>query len=79
MENDAPITTAIICDHLGRAKIASAVRVGVTAVSNAAVDNRFPARWFFVVKQLCDEAGIACPASLFSFIPARKTPEGAAQ
>ena len=77
MDNIALITVSAICDQIGRAKIAAAVRVGPTAVSNAAVENRFPARWFVAVKHLCDDAGVACPEQLFSFIPATKT-EGAA-
>lgn len=78
MDNIALITVSDICDRIGRAKIAAAVRVGTTAVSNAAVENRFPARWFIAVKRLCDEAGIACPEQLFSFVPANIPAEGAA-
>lgn len=77
MDKNATPTASSICDKVGRANIAAAVRVGATAVSNAAVDNRFPARWFFAVKELCDQAGIDCPEHLFSFIPVTKTPEEA--
>ncbi|WP_323008964.1 hypothetical protein [Paracoccus sp. (in: a-proteobacteria)] len=78
MNKDHAPTATDICDRLGRTAIANAVGVGLTAVSNAAVDNRFPARWFFAVKSLCEKSGIDCPEELFSFIPVRKAPEGAA-
>lgn len=61
-------SVADICNRLGRAKLATAVGVGLTAVANAVAENRFPARWFFVVRALCDQAEIQCPETLFNFI-----------
>ncbi|WP_139206524.1 hypothetical protein [Paracoccus homiensis] len=71
-------SVADICEAIGRPVIASAVGVGLTAVSNAAVENRFPARWFFIIRSLCKEQGLDCPESLFSFAGIAKTSEGAA-
>ncbi len=64
-----------ICDTIGRKRLAQALGVGRTQVSNAAVADVFPARWYAVVKALCDAEGIECPLTLFSFIAA---PEGEA-
>lgn len=70
MDNIAPtqITASVICDALGRKAIADACGVGLTAVSNASVENRFPAKWFRVVRSMCDAVGQGCPEDLFSFI-----------
>lgn len=77
MEQTHPPTVAAICDRIGRSEIAVAVGVGTTAVSNAAVENRFPARWFFVVRKLCSDRNIDCPEALFSFVGLfEKTSEG---
>lgn len=56
-----------ICDTLGRANIADALGVGLTAVSNAAVSGKFPASWFPAVREMCDAAGVDCPEELFRF------------
>lgn len=64
----AQLTTSQICQAIGRKAIASAVNVGVTQVGNAVAENRFPARWFLAVKQLCDSKGVECPAYLFNFV-----------
>lgn len=56
---------SFIADTVGRAKIADACEVGLTAVSNAVVRGRFPASWYFPVRYLCDEAGIDCPLASF--------------
>jgi hypothetical protein len=63
------MTVQTICDVLGRRSIAARVRVGLPAVSNASVAGQFPARWYLAIRAMCDEAGIACPDELFSFIP----------
>lgn len=59
------VTTSNIADTLGRKKIADAVGVGLTAVSNAVVRGRFPASWYLPVTALAAEAGVDCPVSLF--------------
>jgi len=56
-----------ICHALGRAKIASRLRVGTPAVSNAATAGVFPAHWFDIIEVMCVERGIECPRCLFSF------------
>lgn len=60
------VTTLTLADALGRRKIAEAVGVGATAVSNAVVRGRFPASWFLIIKRLADEAGQECPPALFN-------------
>lgn len=74
-KDHAPTSTSEICDTVGRAAIASAVRVGMSQVSNAVSENRFPARWYFAVKKLCEQAGISCPEHLFSFTGLQETSE----
>lgn len=64
------ITASEICDRIGRKKLAERLGVGRTAISNAAVDGRFPAKWFMVIKTLCDEEGVECPLLLFNFVTA---------
>ena len=61
-------SVSIICDTLGRSAIADRVGVGLTTVSNAATSNRFPARWYVLIKAMCDDKGIECPIDLFSFV-----------
>ncbi|MBR9766223.1 MAG: bacteriophage CI repressor [Rhodobacteraceae bacterium] len=61
-------TVSNICDALGRRAIADRVGVGLTTVSNAATSNRFPAKWYVLIKAMCDDAGIECPMDLFSFV-----------
>lgn len=70
MADEAKISTADICDALGRATIAARLKVRVTAVSNAVTEGRFPARWFLVVTELCEENGLKCPEQLFTFVRA---------
>lgn len=66
---DTP-TVEQICARLGRARLARALGVGLTAISNATVEGRFPAKWFLVVTTLCETDGIECPPSLFKFVSA---------
>ena len=56
-----------IAKFLGQKRIADALDVHATAVNNAVTRGAFPTSWFFVVKELCDEAGIECPRGLFKF------------
>lgn len=67
MKNKNAVSVGDICNALGRKAIADAMSVRVTAVSNAVVDNRFPSKWYLVIKSLCDAQGMDCPVSLFSF------------
>lgn len=67
------ITASDICDRLGRARLAAALGVGRTAVSNAAVAGRFPASWFMVIAGLCAESGLPCPDAVFAFKPAAQS------
>lgn len=68
MEKHITPTVSDICDAIGRSTIASAVGVGLTAVSNAAVAGKFPAKWFPIIRKLCVDAGISCDEQHFSFV-----------
>lgn len=78
MDQNIKPTVTDICDKVGRQAIASAVGVGLTAVSNAAVENCFPARWFYAVRGLCRDANVECPETLFSFVGIDTAKAGAA-
>lgn len=52
-------------DAIGRKKMADALDVGLTAVSNAVVRGKFPASWFTVCEMLADLEGVECPPELF--------------
>lgn len=67
-------TAEQVADALGRKAIADAAGVGVTAVSNAVVRNRFPATWFLAVTGLAKGAGQQCPPELFGMKPANYSP-----
>lgn len=54
-----------LADTLGRRRIAEAVGVGVTAVSNAVVRGQFPASWYFIIRDLCSEHDVECPRDAF--------------
>lgn len=63
------ITTLTFADAVGRKKIADAVGVGLTAVSNGVVRNAFPASWFYACQKLAQSAGVECPPALFQQRP----------
>lgn len=67
MQAENTITVAAICDRIGRKKIAEALNVRVTAVSNAVKDNCFPSKWYLVISALAHADGIECPDGLFAF------------
>ena len=52
-------------DALGRAEIAKATGVGLTAVSNAVVGGKFPSSWYAAIKNLAEHRGMECPEGLF--------------
>lgn len=62
-------TAGEIIDAIGRRRLAESLGVGRSAISNAAVDGKFPAKWFVVIRDLCFEVGCDCPLSLFNFVP----------
>lgn len=73
------IKASEFADALGRAEIAKATGVGLTAVSNAVVRGWFPPSWFSAVKIAADAKGLECPAALFGmrFGPELGYPENA--
>lgn len=58
-----------LANAIGRKKLAGALGVGPTAVSNAVVRGWFPATWFMVVSDLADQVGADCPPELFKMRP----------
>lgn len=52
-------------NSVGRANLARAAGVGMTAISNAVVRGWFPPSWFVAAKALADEKGVECPPELF--------------
>ncbi|WP_277022212.1 hypothetical protein [Paracoccus hibiscisoli] len=58
-------TSHDLADAVGRKKIADALGVLPTAVSNAVVRGWFPSSWFLVVKSMADQVGQDCPPELF--------------
>lgn len=66
--------TAVVqlCDRLGRRDIALRIGRTVAAVSNATSGGAFPAGWYLVIRQMCDERGLECPDSLFRFVRDQK-------
>jgi len=68
MDHALAHSVAEICDVVGRRRIAAAVGVRITSVSNAVAEGRFPARWFDVIERLTAEAGLRCPRHLFTFV-----------
>lgn len=71
-----PVRAAEICDALGRRNIAAEIGVGATAVSNAAVEGRFPSRWYLAVKAMCARVDLDCPDEAFNFLPPREVEAG---
>lgn len=59
------MTALEFANALGRANIAEASGVGLTAVSNAVVREWFPSSWYLACKALADKEGVACPPELF--------------
>lgn len=59
------MTASEFANALGRANIAEASGVGLTAVSNAVVREWFPSSWYLACKSLADIKGISCPPELF--------------
>ena len=56
-----------ICEEIGRQRLASLLDVKRSAVTNAINHEVFPSSWYKQVKKACDEKGISCPMSLFSW------------
>ena len=57
-----------LANDIGRAKMASALDIGLTAISKyTATRDQFPPAWFDIMEGLCAEMGIDCPRALFSF------------
>lgn len=66
--------TREFADAIGRKKMAEALSVLPTAVSNAVGRPTFPATWLNTCKALADSAGIECPPKLFAQRPFHNPP-----
>jgi len=72
MEN---LIVANIIAEVGSKAIQERVGVGASAVRNARSADKFPAQWYFVIRELCWEIGLECPPnSAFTFKGLDKTP-----
>lgn len=71
------MTVSDIVEHLGRSLLVERLGVVRQAISNACSDNRFPAKWYAVIHDLCVERGIECPRELFAFVTPAPTQEAA--
>ncbi|WP_156943951.1 hypothetical protein [Roseivivax isoporae] len=55
-----------IAKKIGQRRLAERLGVGVTAVNNAVQrDKVFPASWYPIVKEACEEVELACPMEAF--------------
>jgi len=66
--------TQIFANAVGRKKMAEALEVLPTAISNAVGRETFPPAWYYTCKKLADEAGIECPRDLFGQRPVHSSP-----
>jgi hypothetical protein len=63
------MNTQTFATTIGRQKMAAALHVLPTAVSNAVVRGTFPPSWYETCRGLAAEAGITCPPYLFNQRP----------
>lgn len=77
------LTALEFANAIGRKKMADALEVGATAVSNAVVRENFPASWLETCRTLAGEAGVQFPVHLFgqkgSYYTKGVTPRGKIQ
>lgn len=60
-------TVPAIIDAIGPDRIAAKLGVSLHAVRYAKTDGLFPAAWFAVIRDLCEEAQIDLPMCLFNW------------
>lgn len=73
------MTVEKICDEVGRKKLANALNVTKSAITNAISAGKFSPRWYRVVSALCADKGIQCPDALFGFIQPERNEAEAGQ
>jgi len=56
-----------ITDTLDRGTLCVRLGVKPRMIRKVREDRRFPARWYVVVRDMCREAGIACPMEAFNW------------
>jgi len=59
---------------VGSEKIQEKTGKSEHSVRAALRDKLFPAKWYPVIKELCEEVGQECPLYLFNFIHAGEAP-----
>lgn len=66
--NEKPAPTAReTVDALGRAPMQARLGVSKQTMSGVYRDDRFPASWYPIVREMCEAAGRACPLAMFNF------------
>ncbi|QAX31298.1 hypothetical protein [Leisingera sp. NJS204] len=70
------MTVSQIIKQLGWHPLAKKLGVGRTAVANAKSTGTFPASWYFIIREMCDEAGIELDDGLFNWKSAQEPPSG---
>jgi len=60
-------TTLEIANALGRKNMAFVLGVGMTTISAAVSDGKFPASWYLTIKALGAKSDVKVPDTLFSF------------
>jgi hypothetical protein len=66
MENTQhTLTVKAFLEAVGRKRVQASLGVSEQLLSRAAVNNRFPAHWFFGLRDLCVDLGQECPEYLF--------------
>lgn len=68
------ITTLQFAEAVGRRKMAAALKVLPTAISNAVGRETFPPSWLVTCQALADEVGVDCPPELFAQRPFHNSP-----
>lgn len=66
--DEAKNAVADIIDALGYPKLEASLGLSHSSIRHARVSGRFPARWYLIVSDLCEEAGVECPKSAFAWV-----------
>lgn len=56
---------ASVVAAIGRNELGALLGVKYSAIGMAVAADRFPASWYLVVSEICEERGIECPMDLF--------------
>lgn len=67
------MTALEFADAIGRKKMADALGLGVTSISNAVVRGKFPPSWTDTSRAIADDMGVDFPENLFGQIGSYST------